>query len=209
MATMLLDCPHCGGTNAAFTSIAETRIFLGDYCLFATCNNCRMPVILRLINPDRTDSPCVRDGNPADWGWRLVAAYPEPTIPTCPAHTPDAVCRFYMQAAANLRPKMWDAAGMACRKALDVATLVLEPDSRTKPLARRIDALAATGRITADLAIWAHEIRALGNEAAHDPDEFAEADARDLFAFTELLLMYVFTLPGMLAERRAKRLQEA
>lgn len=207
---MLLDCPHCGGTNAAFTSTAETHIFDGQFGVFATCNNCRAPVVFRMIGPDRKRTgPHACTGNPADEHWSVLVTYPEPTVPACPAHTPDAVCRYYMQAAANLRPKMWDAAGMACRKALDVATLVLEPSGKGSTLARRINALAAAGRITADLADWAHEIRVLGNEAAHDPDEFAEADARALFAFTELLLMYLFTLPGMLAERRAKRPQEA
>jgi hypothetical protein len=48
---------------------------------------------------------------------------------------------------------------------------------------------------------WAHHIRRLGNDAAHEEEPFEEDEARGLQSFTELLLTYAFTLPGMLVER--------
>jgi hypothetical protein len=60
------------------------------------------------------------------------------------------------------------------------------------------------GFITKDLAEWAHEIREVGNDAVHKSTPFSEKDAKDIAKFTEIFLMYVFTLPGMLAERRKK-----
>ena len=88
------------------------------------------------------------------------------------------------------------------RKALDVATKVLEPDPEIGKLFHRIEALARDGRITSDMKDWAHEIRDVGNDAVHEAEPFSEKDTKDLQRFTELFLMYAFTLPGMLAERR-------
>jgi hypothetical protein len=50
---------------------------------------------------------------------------------------------------------------------------------------------------------WAHEIRLLGNDAAHEEDPFTPPEAESLQAFTQLFLTYAFTLPGMLAARKA------
>jgi hypothetical protein len=50
---------------------------------------------------------------------------------------------------------------------------------------------------------WAHQIRELGNDAAHDEDPFTEHEAQTLQAFTELFLTYSFTLPGMIAARKS------
>lgn len=52
---------------------------------------------------------------------------------------------------------------------------------------------------------WAHAIRLDGNEAAHEEEPFDKETCEALKSFTELFLMYAFTLPGMLAERSAKK----
>ena len=63
----------------------------------------------------------------------------------------------------------------------------------------RIQQAAAQHGLTPDLADWANRIRLDGNAAVHD-DEFSKEDAESLHAFTELVFMYLFTLPGMLEE---------
>ena len=49
---------------------------------------------------------------------------------------------------------------------------------------------------------------ALGNEAAHEEEPFTEGDARALHAFTDLVLRYLFTLPGMMAAARREEDEE-
>ena len=127
-------------------------------------------------------------------GWTVAPALPDTGAP---AYTPENVGRFFEQGMENL-PRNFDAAGTMFRKALDTALTARFPEIKGR-LVDRIDEAANSGAMTRDMAEWAHRIRRLGNDAAHDDDPFSEADARELHGFTELVLRYLFTLPGMLA----------
>lgn len=119
-----------------------------------------------------------------------------------PAHTPENVGKFYKQGTDNL-PGNYDAAGMMFRKALDVSLKVKFPDiDGTLTLYQRITEAEQQQGLTPDLAEWAHQIRLDGNDAAHEEEPFSKEDAESLHTFTELVLHYLFTLPGMLAEAR-------
>jgi len=59
-------------------------------------------------------------------------------------------------------------------------------------------------KITPDIKDWADHVRVEGNAALHDPEEFAEDDAKALRFFTEMFLRYVFELPGAVKEFRDK-----
>jgi len=107
-----------------------------------------------------------------------------------------------MQAVDCLQRKNFDASGMMFRKTLDIATKSLGANP-SKKLKSRIDELKNNQKITFDMAEWAHQIRIDGNDAAHEDELFTQEAAEALKDFTELLLMYTFTLPGMLAERKA------
>lgn len=147
------------------------------------------------------DSP-MRYNAPCEGAFWVVSITPKPKANEAPQYTPPNVARPFIQALDNLRRSNWDAAGTMCRKALDVGTQVMDPALKPLTLYKRIENLHETGRITADLKEWAHHIRVNGNDAAHDEDEFTEDEAKDLMNFTDMLLQYLFTMPGMLAERR-------
>lgn len=87
------------------------------------------------------------------------------------------------------------------RKSLDVTLKHVHPEGKGT-LQKRIDALPQELGITPAMKQWAHEIRDLGNDAAHEEEPFTEGEAKALHAFTEMFLTYVFTLPGMLEERK-------
>lgn len=91
------------------------------------------------------------------------------------------------------------------RKALDVATVELDPSLSPLKLVRRIDSLADRHLITPALREWAHEVRLDGNEAAHEPDEPTSEEIGQLGEFTEMFLVYAFTMPGRVAARRTQR----
>ena len=114
-----------------------------------------------------------------------------------PDHLPENVRSYYLQAVSNVKTGP-DAAGAMFRKALDVGLKIVDPKNRNKKLAARIDAAAEAGILTKDLAEWSHRIRDEGNDASHDEDPYTREEAEQLHHFTQLVLMYLFTLPGML-----------
>jgi hypothetical protein len=141
-------------------------------------------------------------------GFTIYRTYPEARAPKAPDHVPENIAAFYVQAVDNLKRSQWDAAGGMFRKVLETTTKRLAPEHKKKRLVERIDILAEAGQITDDLKTWAHEIRIIGNDAAHEEEPFEEKHASDLAKFSKLFLMYVFTLPGMLKERRGATAEE-
>ena len=98
-------------------------------------------------------------------------------------------------------PNNYDAAGSMFRSALEAGLKVKFPDI-DGTLYERIKKAAAQQGLTPDLADWAHQIRLDGNDAVHGDEEFSKEDVERLHTFTELVFMYLFTLPGMLAKAR-------
>ena len=98
-------------------------------------------------------------------------------------------------------PGNCDAAGSMFRSALEAALREKFPEIEGT-LYQRIERAAAQHSLTPDLAEWAHQIRLDGNDAVHGGEEFLKEDAERLQSFTELVFMYLFTLPGMLAKAR-------
>ena len=87
------------------------------------------------------------------------------------------------------------------RKSLDVALKKVHPEGKGT-LEKRINLLPDALGITPAMKAWAHNIRDLGNDAAHEEEPFTEDEAKALQSFSELFLTYVFTLPGMIEERK-------
>ena len=85
------------------------------------------------------------------------------------------------------------------RKALDVALKDKFPEIEGT-LNQRIKEAKKQQRLTPELAEWSHQIRLDGNEATHGEEPFSQEDAQRLAAFTRLLLLYLYTLPGMLKQ---------
>jgi hypothetical protein len=83
-------------------------------------------------------------------------------------------------------------------------TAVKEFQAEGRDLRHKINNLAERHIITPVLAEWAHEIRGIGNDAAHESNPITEQDAADAVDFAEMLYIYLFELPGRIAKRRAK-----
>ncbi len=133
----------------------------------------------------------------------LAGTFPSPQLPQTPNHLLPEIKILYMQAFDNEKRKNWDSCGGICRKILDVSTALLGAD-KSKNLFNRIEELEGKRLLTPDLKEWAHAIRLDGNTALHDPTLFTEEEAIQIRSFTEIFLKYVYELPGMLDERKAK-----
>lgn len=172
--------------------------------VFATCNKCfnAVVVVFRLKRYAGVSLLMDVPGDPKDYGFEISDVYPKIETFDAPKHTPEKVRNPYRQGTDNIGLGNWDAAGMMFRKALDLATLVLDPTGKGKNLRARIDALEAARKVTPDLKDWAHRIRLDGNEAAHEDEPISQVDAKRLHEFTELFLTFVFTLRIELEQHR-------
>ena len=196
------DCPYCGTKKVMFTILSETgwgkpnfrRPDEKHYDTFAICGYCHRGIVATFITPDGqppSKTPHSR---------LLLKIAPPPPDTGAPSHTPQNVARFFEQAMDNL-PKNWDAAGSMFRKALDTGLKSKFPEMKGD-LKARIKKAEEKQMLTPELAEWAHQIRDLGNEAAHEEEPFSKKDAKELAAFTHLVFQYLFTLPGMLRKAR-------
>ena len=145
-----------------------------------------------------------------DWGrrdfgsqWKLVDFWPVPPPLQIPEHLPKEVERVYLQAERNF-PIMGneEAAGTMYRKALDIGLKIIAPNV-TGVLKTRIAELVKQNLITPSLGEWADQIRLLGNDSAHEIDQPTREEVDALRNFSDLVLRYLFTLPAMVAARKA------
>lgn len=173
------------------------------------CADCGMPVAAEVwdgnvgsyLAPDTIRSSLQSLGQ---IGWKVVEIWPKPRKPSRPDHLPDAVARAYLAAERNFAQRgMEEAAAGSYGRALDIGTKLFAGDLADATLFARIKKLAETHRITADLAQWAHEIRLIRNDALHGIEEVNRDELTAIRGFTEMVLTYLFTLPGMLAARQA------
>lgn len=117
---------------------------------------------------------------------------------------PDSIGRSLVQAYRSFSTSSYDACAVMCRRSLEA--LCRAQGAQGKGLASRLAVLKANGRIDTRLLDWAHGVRLVGNQGAHDADTAVSAeDARDILEFTEAVLMFVFTLDAKFQSFQARR----
>jgi hypothetical protein len=118
----------------------------------------------------------------------------------------EPVRRAYDQALRCYSTSSFDASALMCRRCLEALCKAL--GATNGPLQAKLESLFKQQVIDSRLIEWAHGIRVVGNEAAHDTEaELSKEDARDSLDFTEALLMYVFALNNRFAAFTARRKQ--
>ena len=195
------DCPHCGTRRVSFSIVCESpRLKHQDSnvwdCL-ADCANCTCSVLAVFFMCD--------DLRPTEAAFRRDLARHEllrvsPSGPRIPEYVPENIAAFYDQGLDSLY-RNFDAAGAMFRKSLDIALRMKFPDVEGS-LKQRIDRAAKQHMLTEDLAEWSHRIRLGGNTAIHEDRPYTQEEAQHLQVFCDLVLRYLFTLPGMLAKAR-------
>ncbi len=167
----------------------------GDHYSVALCRRCNGPFLVREA----------LYGVPGEFETVTDEAVLYPVAPGRDLEgLPDSVARSLTQAHRSYSTSSYDACAVMCRRALEALCKSLSANG--KDLARRLADLKDNGRIDARLLDWAHGVRLVGNEAAHDVETPVTAeDARDILEFTEALLMYVFTLDAKFRSFEARR----
>jgi hypothetical protein len=130
--------------------------------------------------------------------------WPTRVAASAPPHTPAPVKARYLEGEDAYSRKRWNSAVAMYRSALDIATKGMEGVPANATFFQRLVWLHDNHAITPDIRSWADHVRVEGNAALHDPEEFAEGDAKALRFFTEMFLRYVFELPGSVREFRGE-----
>ena len=156
----------------------------GDHYSVALCRRCNGPFLVR-------EALC---GVPGEFETVTDEAVLYPVSAGAKLEgLPASIARSMDQAYRSYSTSSYDACALMCRRALEALCRTLSANGNN--LALRLTDLKANGRIDTRLLDWAHGVRLVGNEAAHDVEAAVTADdARDILEFTEALLMYVFTL---------------
>ena len=212
IAVFVADCPHCSAENTTFIMRSAYSLDANDvvgivgnvHRLFLDCPRCHGAVVLHGTTPGNV-MPSAFTGDVARY-LSYLQMFPRRTPIDVPANVPNEVARVFKQGVDNRRRGNLDTAAMAYRKSLDVATRLLCKKHGIEvegTFYARIEELTAAGKLTQELAAWAHAVRIDGNEGAHDAEEPTKETVENLHNFTETFLLYAFTLPKMVEDRKS------
>ncbi|WP_285351949.1 DUF4145 domain-containing protein [Pseudomonas sp. ME-P-057] len=117
---------------------------------------------------------------------------------------PERARTFLEQAIASIHAP----AGAVMLTASSVDAMLKEKGLKQGNLYKRIDAAAAQHLITAEMALWAHEVRLDANDQRHADEEAVmpnAADASKAIEFATALAQFLFVLPARVARGRGQQ----
>ena len=223
MPVVVFDCPHCGAHRMTFDfagdypvrppdpplrSLNVSRPHPGIWNTFFVCRGCRNAVVIKVYGSrdafGRAPHDCSTDL--FSEGFEPIELYPGPRKLEALEHVPEQLAANYREATRNLNRHEYTSAVMMLRRILDRATVDLAPkdrkaQSRKMRLSDRIKQLPMDKALTPAMREWADVICLVGGDPEHNKDA-DEASATELHQFTELFLIYAFTLPGRVVAYR-------
>lgn len=116
---------------------------------------------------------------------------------------PERAKAYLQQAIASIAAP----AGAVMLAASAVDSMLKDKGLKDGSLHKRIGDAAAQHLITAEMAAWAHEVRLDANDQRHADDDGAlpdEADARRSIEFTTALAQFLYVLPALVTQGRAR-----
>jgi hypothetical protein len=214
MSIFVTTCPQCSAERIALDVKALHRKGHGRNRVFVytLCPACDKPSAFTLVHgggamvtEDWFFSGSVQKNTDilSDSGWTIAEFIPPQVEADAPDHTPPEISRALRQAKSAHRRRELDGAAMLYRKTLELAVKKLDPDGKGM-LDARIKALSKSDMIPQAVAEWAHEIKGVGNEAAHDAEEPSIEDVDASAEFVEAFLTYAFTMPTKISNRKSK-----
>ncbi len=169
--------------------------YYGEHYSVALCGRCNGPFLVRES----------LFGVPGEFETVTDERLLFPTPPTGDLDgVPQSVSTALEQAVRSFRTGSYDAAALMCRRAVEAVCRAL--DATGSNLASKLQSLYGSGHIDQKLLKWAHGVRLLGNDAAHEVEQrISKEDARDILNLTEAVLLYVFSLDKKFREFENRR----
>jgi hypothetical protein len=187
-------CPHCAIATPLLVRIHEfdTAASTGRnkrHWRVYKCSRCGGALLGSAEIHPRISNPVISD------------IYPH--LEKQPASLPTKASAFLGQAMESLHAP--SGAIMLCASSVDA--MLKDKNYKQGSLYTRIDQAATDGVITKDIAEWAHDVRLDANDERH-ADENATLpetdDAKRCIEFTKAFGIYLYTLPKMVADGRAR-----
>jgi len=208
-------CPHCGRDSVFMIVAGPYSEYVGvpgyefRHCAAMRCQGC-LRFILGIIASERGLFQYVEHyplGKPDDSVAEEVAA------------ANPIIALDFAEALRCVWVRSYKAAVAMCRRSVEATCKHLGATGYT--LEKKIDNLAAQGKITKPLKEMAHAVRLSGNRGLHgkkttdatqddqdvpldDLDLFGEDEAKAMIAFTQQLFYHVFVMPALLEKYKPK-----
>lgn len=215
MLSFDVTCPFCLRENAVLRAFSEKHRSSDSRLVDVAfkCRSCQKVGIIAVNIHGHSKMPFYAASNssydvviPSSSNeYEIVEIIPETKSPSAPENTPPRAAKFFVESKDDFQRGKYETCVMNCRKVIDIATKALMgEDAKDEKLSQRISMLSAKGKITEDMKDWAHIVRIDSNGAVHSDEEFTKEEAEQILGFTEVFLMYSFTLPAMIEKRRSE-----
>ncbi|WP_342505640.1 DUF4145 domain-containing protein [Sporosarcina sp. FSL K6-2383] len=128
---------------------------------------------------------------------------PGPMIGNEVAHLPEGIEELYAEARNCIKVNAYTSSVLSCRKLL-MNISVTKGAEPGQTFAFYVTFLEKNNFIPPDSREWVDHIRKKGNEATHEIPSIEEEDAIELLGFTEMLLLFVYEMPGKMNKYRTE-----
>jgi len=181
---MSIYCPYCH-KHTHLNKVGEYGISTGQWWM-GECNSCHNVVLIH---------------------HREI--YPNPLPRPINERIKGEIKKDFEEANSCFSVNAFRASAVMARRALQSICLDKGVNENDK-LIKQIDWLFSQGIITKDLKEWAHEVRLVGNDAAHPkkPDKdtpISKDDAEEILQLLEQFTQTLYVAPAIAAERKKLR----
>ena len=190
---------HGGFSSNALNPIDEVDAeYHGDIYYISLCTRCDQPFLIKQsLYGVPVEFEVIRN--------EIVLFPNDSRIPI--ENVPPLAQAAYEQAVKSFSASLFEPCVLMCRKTLEVVCKSL--NAKGSNLYKRLESLRELGHIDQRLLDWSHEIRSIGNDAAHDVNSVIDReDARDSLDLTEAILLYIFSLCSRFENFKNRRLNE-
>ena len=170
-------CPFCHQFTALSNRGEHAHRWLGQ------CNACQEIVLI-----DNRTGEC----------------YPQPLPEPVDDRIPEPIRLDFIEAKKCFAIGAFRAASVMARRALQ--SICLDKGAKeSEKLQKQVDFLLTKNIITKDLQGWAHEVRLVGNDAAHpkktsEDEKISEADAKDILQLLGQFAQVLYVAPAIAAQ---------
>lgn len=175
-------CPYCH----RYTALSNRGIYLNYW--MGECNACHDVVLVNNYNG---------------------TIYPHPLPKPVSEKIIEPIRKDFMEANLCFSVSAYRAAAVMARRALQ--SICLDKGAKEgDDLKKQIDWLFAQGVVTKDLKEWAHEVRLVGNDAAHPKkpegnQPVSKEDAEDILQLLDQFCQVLYVAPAIAEERKKLR----
>ena len=184
-------CPQCNAHSNLTKRVDYRKSYPGFTIRYSIeeCNNCEQHFLV--VVDEETG--------------RRLAIYPKTLPQTVDALITSPIKKDFEEALLCYSVDAYRGAAALARRTVQVICVDKGADEKKK-LHEQIDQLFNDGVVTKDIKDWAHEVRFLGNDAAHPTkNEVSSGDAKDILELLESLCEVLYVTPAKAAERKKKR----